>query len=83
MGLWLHKVRLKDVFHNDDLSFEERRDETVRRFNLVRRHHFPEDLDLELLLEELAEAPDPDEFDIVWDSIYDWCDDYRVWVETI
>lgn len=31
MPRWDHKLHLEDVFHNDDLTFEQRRDEIVRR----------------------------------------------------
>lgn len=83
MGEWKHKVRTGDVFANDELSFEERRDELVRRLRMS-----PAAIDgingeeLVALLEEAAETKTTDDFDSVWDDIYDLCDGGQwLWLE--
>lgn len=47
--------------------------------------NFPLDWDFEMLADELldaARAEDIDWFNVVWDGIYDWADDHRVWIKT-
>ena len=34
------------------------------------------------LLDQLSGISDPDEFDDVWEQIYDWADAHRVWIAT-
>lgn len=83
---WKAKLRIGDVFHNDGLSFEQRRDAIVRRFRaLLQAGDVSQDsfgLSISELVDELAETENPDEFDWVWDEIYDWADTERVWIET-
>jgi hypothetical protein len=78
--IWTYKVILKDIFHNDDLTFEQRRDAIVRR---LRKSPWAKDnYTLSEYLDELADAEDADDFDYVWDAIYDEADRDRVWIAT-
>jgi hypothetical protein len=80
---WEHQLKLADVFHNDDLTFEQKRDEIVRRIRAsawFRGCH--KDDDLVCTVEELADTEDVPAFDYVWDAIYDLADADRVWIET-
>jgi hypothetical protein len=81
--IWDRKIRLADVFHAGHLTFERRRDLIAARLRasawLTGRDEFD---DLVLLVDDLAEAEDADEFDAVWDAIYDAADEDRVWIET-
>jgi hypothetical protein len=79
---WRFTLELSDVFHNEDLAFDECRDIIVQR---VKEAPFYDTDDIELiaLIDELAEAEDGDYFDHVWDAFYDWADENRVWVATI
>lgn len=81
MANWDFKLELKDVFHNEDLSFEEKRDEIVDRINSA---PFMDEDDGELvdIVEELAGTETIPEFDRAWSWFYDWADFARVWVET-
>lgn len=82
MSRWRKTVNVSDIFHNEDLTFEQRRDGIVRQF----RRFWPEgcdDFDIDMLLEELADAENADDFDMTWDMIYGWADDNRVWVKTV
>lgn len=78
---WDYVLNLKDVFHNEEMEFEQRRDEIVKRMKALLI-----DPDLEAWLHELAdyvaESEDEDHFNYVWDDFYDWADDHRVWVAT-
>ena len=78
---WKHKVLLGDIFHDDDLSLHNKAEIIAKRF----RTQFPDNDDLEELLDELVDAAENDSiswFDVVWDHIYDWADEERVWVDT-
>jgi hypothetical protein len=84
--IWGEKLRLGDVFHNDDLSFIERRDAIVTRIKATRwyRDADPHEFDgLHDVVENLATEESPDDFDYWWDELYDLADVARVWIETI
>lgn len=86
MVAWKNTVKLGYVWQNDDLSFEEKRDEVVarlRQFEVVDEDYagWPDPC-LEELLDELAETDDEDYFNMVWDAVYDWADtDHRLWID--
>jgi hypothetical protein len=84
MRAWNEKVRLGDIFHDEELPFEQVRDEIVRRIKRTRWYGDDDTAsnDLYYLVEELEDAHDPDEFDQVWDQIYDLADADRVWIAT-
>lgn len=83
---WTYQVDLTPVFHNEDMTFEERRDEIVRRVrrNIWFRKYEMEDgiSELEVAVEELATSEDAEEFAWAWDVVYDIADDDRCWIKT-
>lgn len=70
-------------YHNEELTFEQRRDAIVRK---IRNSPWPaHNEELEEILAELAEVRDEDEFNFIWDDLYDIADldpRYRVWIKT-
>lgn len=80
---WEYRVHLGHVFHDEALTFEQRRDEIVR---VLTRSRWVRDAGegsvLAQLVEELGDTPDPAEFDEVWDAIYDEANVDRAWIET-
>lgn len=78
---WNHTLALGDVFRNEDMPFEARRDEIVRRIKAARWYD-EDDSTLWHVVDELADTTDPDDFDEPWDEFYDWCDANRVWIDT-
>ncbi len=81
---WKHRVNMKDQFEDDGV-FETKRDEVVKR---LRESPATKDgeqgEELTQLLEELADTSNADEFDTVWDVIYDLADDgHWLWIDTI
>ncbi len=81
--IWAHKINLADVFHNDDLTFEQKRDAIVRRIRASRWFKdYDEHDDLPQFVEELADAEDKHAFNSPWDCIYDIADADRVWIAT-
>lgn len=81
MPRWKNKLDLADVFHDDAWSFEERRDEIVKRIRVLSTYALGEAW-IEEIVENLAEASDVREFDSWWHEFYDWADEARVWVAT-
>ena len=83
LPIWDRKLRLADVFHNDDLTFEQKRDAIVARIRATRWFKgYGEYDDLPQFVEELADTQSPREFDGPWSCIYDIADYDRVWIET-
>lgn len=82
--IWDRRIQLGDVFHNDALSFEEKRDVIVAR---IRKSGWLDAYDeydeLPQLVEELSETTDGNDFDGPWDAIYDYADTDRVWIATV
>ena len=80
---WAHHISLEDVFHNDDLSFTEKRDAIVARIRASSWYKgYDETGDMSEIVEDLAAATDTDEFDAAWDELYDIADADRVWIAT-
>jgi hypothetical protein len=81
--IWDRKVNLADVFHNEDITFEQRRDAIVTRIRTTPWFKgYDEYDDLPQFVEELADAADAAEFRDPWDCIYDIADADRVWIAT-
>ena len=84
--IWKFKLMLGDLFHNDDLSFTERRDQItfrIRHTPWYRKADREDDGELLSIVDDLAAAPDEDDFDEAWDALYDWADDARVWIDIV
>lgn len=85
MPVWRYTVDLSEVFHDERLTFEQRRDEIVR---IIRESEwFAEKVHdqhetLPLLVADLADASDIGLFDEVWNDVYDWADIDRAWIKT-
>lgn len=81
MAIWKHTLKLRDVFHDETLTYEERRDEIIKR---IKRSTFwdPESWTLADIVNELSECDSEWEFNDEWDRFYDHADEKRIWVET-
>ncbi len=81
MPHWAKRIRLGDVFHNETLTFPQRRNRIVEK---IRRSGWTDDnADVADLVDELAETDDVDWFDHVWAAIYDEANADRVWIDTM
>lgn len=80
MGVWNDTLPLADVWHNDDMTWEQKRDTAAERIKCL--PHWGHDDELEQLVEEMEDCDTVSWFDQVWDAFYDWADAERVWVET-
>lgn len=84
MPHWEYRIRLGDVWKNDELTFEQQRNAIVKRFKGSRWYRTTGDgSDLHDLVEELADAEDVDDYDEAWKYIYDLADQDRAWIETV
>lgn len=81
MPRWDHTLDIKDIFHNPEMSFEEKRDEIVSRIKASGFYAW-DDYDLNDIVWCLQHATDAAEWDEDWDHFYDWTDENRVWVIT-
>jgi len=80
MPKWSKTIDLKQVFHNDEMTFVERRDAIVR---IIRASGWPDaNFDVADLLFALARTENVKAFDEVWQWIYDEADTERVWLAT-
>lgn len=81
---WAHTLNLSDIFHSDAYTYHQRRDIIVRRIRAAGwfKSAAADGEDIGYLVDDLATSVTPADFDTVWDDIYDWCDEQRVWVNT-
>lgn len=85
---WDITLNLKDCFHNDQMTFEQRRDAIVSRIEDAPWYKgFASDSvhgeSLEDIVHLLKWSDDSDEFNEHWDTFYDWCDAGKmIWVDT-
>jgi hypothetical protein len=81
--IWDLTLDLSPWFHNEELTFEQRRDAIV---NKIRRSPWPNKNEEVIdILEELAEVETSEEFNEILGDLYDIADlyeDYRVWIKT-
>ncbi|WP_329521081.1 hypothetical protein [Spirillospora sp. NBC_01491] len=84
--IWDRKINLADVFHNEAMTFEQRRDAIVRTLRASRwvKEHSEQDAfgGLVEVVDNLAAAEDIGEFDGWLDELYDHADNDRVWINT-
>lgn len=76
---WDKRINLADVFHNQDLTFEQRRDAIVKR---IYGSGWNSD-EAYTLAADLADTQNAEEFDEVWNAVYDLADYDRVWIATL
>jgi hypothetical protein len=78
---WRRRIDLRGVLEDETSTFEEIRDEVVRR---LRGSRWPEECEPAAgLVDELSETQSAEDFDFVWDELYDVADGERVWLATI
>lgn len=83
MPTWRYTVDLKGVWRNEEMTFEERRDEIVRRLRESRWFKSHEEGSwLHSIVEELADTESIPDFDRVFNAIYDEADADRAWIAT-
>lgn len=85
MASWNYTLKLADIFRNEDMTFEESRDEIGRRIKkavFYKKAVADGDYDLESIVIDIECADSVEEFDDYWEEFYNWCDDARVWVAT-
>lgn len=80
---WKRTLNLAAVFHNEELTFGQRRDRITARLRASAWYKSKEVGDeLRVLVADLDDALDEAQFDRVWGAIYDEADADRVWIKT-
>lgn len=83
LPMWERKISVADFFHNDAMTFAEKRDAIVYRLRASAWFKSKDEHDdLPMFVEELADAQNTSDFDSAWDAIYDEADADRVWIST-
>ena len=78
MPNWKKRLDLSDVFHNDALPFEQKREAIVQRLRLA--HLGPT---ATALIDAIEHTSDVDTFDEQFDRLYDWADQgHQLWIVT-
>ena len=83
--VWDRRIDLSDVFHNDRMTFEERRDAIVRRLKANPWYTTADQIEFDGVYDvvnELGDAANTEEFDGWWDELYDLADTDRVNIRT-
>lgn len=83
MTHWRYTVDLTHVFHNLEMTFEQRRDRIV---GILRGSRWLKDQDqyedIHGILDELSDAADVSEFDMAWNELYQVADADKAWLRT-
>jgi len=83
MANWQETINLVDVFHNDDMAFEDRRDIIVRRLLDSRWLTNPNRrMGIDFVVTNLGQSEDYTEFNEWWNELYDYADSDLVWIAT-
>ncbi len=80
---WRETVKLEDVFHNNDYTFEERKHLIIKRIRESNWDFHSKNWDtVDEALNRLSDAADVQQFDAGWVDIYDYADQDRIWIAT-
>ena len=83
--VWGRTISVAHLFHNDRLTFEERRDAIVKRLKASPWYTRADKAEFDGVYDtvhELAHAEDQTEFNGWWDELYDLADIDRVHIRT-
>lgn len=88
---WQCKLNVKDLFHNEGLTVEQKAQQISERLlgkiEEWRGNGSLQDYecdDIRDLAIDLKDAKDAEEFDDIWEGIYEWADyGHRLWIATI
>lgn len=80
LPVWAETIDLSAFWHDESISFMEKRDRIVAAIK-VSRWFVAADDDLQMCVENIADAASEDEFDDYWGELYDLADYARVWIE--
>lgn len=82
MALWNYTLHLSDIWNDDEMLFQSKRDEIVRRIKTSRFYDLEWTRELEDAVECLQDSCGPGEWDYAFEMFYDYADTHRVWVDT-
>jgi hypothetical protein len=80
MARYDYEIKLGDVLRNEDMTFEQIRDETVDRIRQSGWYDW--DPRVAELTDEIAQTIGPEDFDEAFQVLYDYAAEVRVWIAT-
>lgn len=81
MNKWKYTLNLKEFYHDDTMSIEDKATNMVAELQILQKK-LPNDGELEDIIDTFSGIDDVDELDYVMNTLYDWADFYKVWIET-
>jgi hypothetical protein len=92
MANWIATLHIKDIWKaskNNELSVIDLAHSIATRLKLLKptlekiKNNFIDLEDLDFLIDDLEmfNREDKNEFDLLWNFIYDWADRNRIWIE--
>lgn len=82
MADWKYTIKLGDVFHNENMTFIERRDAIVHRIRISPWFKKLDEFDDAVgAVEELSDSENLEDFDIVWAALYEIFNADLVWID--
>jgi hypothetical protein len=85
LPVWGGSIDVSDVFHNDALTFEQRRDAIAKRLKVSPWYVNADVAEFDGVhdvVNDLADSEDQEEFNGWWDELYDLADIDRVHIRT-
>jgi Zn-dependent M32 family carboxypeptidase len=89
MANWKFKIDVSEIWqkYEDDNDFESFISELIpalkaKQDEVTEKVDEDEAMDYEDMLNDLEGTTDEDEFDFVWQQLYDWADFNKVWIAT-
>jgi hypothetical protein len=80
--VWHYKIRVRETWRDENLTFAERRDTIVARLRASRWFRESSNgFDLSLIADELEAAGNARTFELIWEDLYGHADHDRAWLE--
>lgn len=89
MANWIIKLDLSDIWnkYQDDEDYDEFKEALIPALEekveeVVDKLGDDVGMEFEDMIEEIKNADDEEEFDYIWQDLYDWADENMVWLGT-
>lgn len=85
LPVWGGSIDVSDVFHNENMTFEQRRDAIAKRLKASPWYVNADPAEFDGVYDvvnDLADSEDQEEFNGWWDELYDLADHDRVYIRT-
>lgn len=84
MPRWYETVNLRDIFYDETISYESRRNKIVEKIKASRWYKLSgSDSWLHEVVDELRDSGTNREFNRWWSAFYDIADEDRIWIAIV